>query len=64
MIVELTQMEGDLLRTLLENHIAVADKGIVAVAVAGKLEDAGAKVGTLNWHVNHFNHIHIYNFNN
>lgn len=64
MKIELTQDEANLLRTLLDCHVAMSGMGFMVSPIAGKLEDAGAKIGSLKWHVNNFNHIAIDSFNN
>lgn len=64
MNIELTQDEADLLRTLMESHVAMSGMGLMASVIAGKLDDAGAKLGSLKWHVNSFNHIAIDSFYN
>ena len=63
MIVELEQEEADILNTLLTMHVGLTNEGIILANVADKLGTAGAKLGSLKWHVNDFGHIHIDSFN-
>ena len=62
-MIELTQEEMDILNTLLTMHVSLAGEGIFLANVADKLGTAGAKLGSLKWHVNDFGHIHIDAFN-